>query len=96
MPTDVRQELIDFVEKYKNTVCLMYGDTLVRLLDFYEDDADYYYVAESPWFEHESLRVVRYSAVGGCVALKGYIPEDDYQYVLGNFNFNMDRCFKHA
>jgi hypothetical protein len=75
-------ELQKELEPYKNT--LVIGDfyNVVRLVGVIDGEDDYYWV-------YDTIKgIVHASCVGGWVALKGFIPEKEYQRLVNVWNLN--------
>jgi hypothetical protein len=77
----------DFLEELKahsNEICL-YGNTnMTRLIGYYEDDDECYYVVRGRYGDKVGLL----SCVGGLLSLKKYLPEAVYQGIENTFAQN--------
>ncbi len=79
---DKRKYFQNRVKKYKGQLVLDLFE-VVRLLDFAEDESDYYYVVYNLKTGKEWC-----SFVGDFIPLKGYIPEKKYYRLLRIFKLN--------
>jgi hypothetical protein len=77
------KELKDEVEKYKNTLVLNYFE-VVRLVDVVNGDDDYYWVYDT------SKGILHSSCVCGWYALKGVLPDNEYERLVKVWNLNND------
>jgi len=76
------KELKKELKPYKNTLVIGHFNEVVRLVGVNEDEDDYYWIYDSK--EGKSYE----SCVGGWVALKGVIPDEDYERLLRVWNLN--------
>lgn len=80
------QILHEKYDQYIGTLVIDYSWKVV-LFEGLEDDIEDYYYKLYDWRTGES----RASCVGMIIPLKGYLPENHYQYILGPWNLNSDR-----
>lgn len=75
--------LYDMVQPHFNDLCIMYQESIVRLIGVAEEEDDFYYVTKN-------LKgvVAYYSAVGSYISLKSYIPEQDYTLMDDTYECN--------
>ena len=77
-------EFLDDLKKHHNEICL-YGDThMTRLIGYYEDDNDCYYLVSG--LNGDKTRLM--SCVGGLLSLKKYLPEQVYKGIESTFSLN--------
>ena len=76
------KRLRESVSPFVNDLCIFDAD-IVRMIGVWEDDDDFYYVVRRLRGE-----VVHWSAVGGFISLRPYIPEDFYNFMDNMFESN--------
>lgn len=85
---DNRTEIIAFIEKHKGELCLDAGGELVRLVEFYEDEVDYYYKCQTLSATWHGDGYICHSAVGWMIPLKAGLSEKEYGYLDNLFRLN--------
>lgn len=81
--TPVTLEVLrESVSPFLNDLCI-FGADIVRMIGVSEDDDDFYYVVRRLRGE-----VVHWSAAGGFISLRPYIPEDFYNFMDNMFEIN--------
>ena len=86
--TDNKAIITVFIEKHKGQLCLDAGGELVRLVEFYEDDVDYYYKCQTLSRVWSDNGYVCHSAVGWMIPLKGKLSDKEYEYLDNFFKLN--------
>jgi hypothetical protein len=75
-------ELQKELEPYKNTLVIGNFDNVVRLVGVIDGEEDYYWVYDT------RKGITHASCVGGWVALKGFIPDNEYKRLVNVWNLN--------
>lgn len=75
---------LEELEGHHNEICLYGGTHMTRLIGYYEDDDDCYYVVAGRYGD----KTIRLSCVGGLLSLKHYLPEEVYQGIESTFALN--------
>lgn len=85
--SDNKAQIKKFIKKHQGQLCLDACGELVRLIEFYEDDEDYYYYCRT-LNRRSSDGYIRHSAVGWMIPLKDKLTDKEYEYLDTIFTLN--------
>lgn len=77
---DNKEKFTKFVEQFKNSICLGHSSKPVRLLNFGEDEDDYYYIVQ-----RENGEVSWSSCAVPLIGLLGKLDNEDYNEIEYSF-----------
>lgn len=78
------EAFLEDLKTYHNEICLYGGTEMTRLIGYFEDDDDCYYMVAGRYGDKARLL----SCVGGLISLKKYMPEAVYNNIENIFALN--------
>lgn len=84
-----RKDILEEARAMHNDICIVAGCDLVRLIGYHEDELDsYWHVLYMNGRCPGEGNAVMSSAVGGCLSLRGLVPETHYKVMDQVFSLN--------